>query len=380
MPSLDLEKAFTEYVASRRQGFGHDRNKTIGSSEMGACALRVGRRKVGKPADKSYKDGGGFALRGDVMEDQVSAPVLEAAIKKLGGTLMYAGQENQLSLINEKAMVSATPDGLAVGVPKDALAPYGVKDLTNGAKDQANRRACFAVEFKSIDPRANVERLPDPKHVDQVNLAMGLMRDYADIEWQPNYALIVYRDASDYSKINAFAVKFDEDGFHSQLARAKHLMAQVAKGPKAVETLRPEGKIAGGKECRNCEFAEQCLGYSPMVPKTIRELPSNIVVKANKLASSIKEAKEAEAEWKEHKDKTTARLKELLIASKTKFAKTDVFEAEWRSSEGRETYDTAAMAAELKRLGVKNVDKRFKKKGKPSENLSVKFVGALASN
>ena len=373
---LDIDAAFAEIVKENSQGFGHDRQKTIGSSEIGACALRIGRRKLGVAADKSYKDSGGFAMRGNVMEDHVCVPILRRAIEKLGGRLLYAGQKDQLSLVNKKAKASATPDGLAVGVPRDALAKYGVKDLLSNA--DANEKPCFLIELKSIDPRKNMDKLPDPKHVDQVNYALGLFRSYKE-DYVPDYALLIYTDASDYSKITPFTVKFDEDGFMGQLARAKHLFNAVDAGPKAVEALRPEGKVAGGKECKTCEFAAKCLGYAPMVPRVVQKASLAQVKQINKIAITLKDATEQKKQWVQHEQETTAELKEALAKVGTKFIETDVLQANWKVSDGRSVWDAEAMAKKLTSLGIKNVEKKFKKTGKPSESLSVKFVNALAS-
>lgn len=317
-------------------------------------------------------------MRGNVMEDAVAVPVMRRAIEIMGGELLYAGQKDQLSLINEKAQVSATPDGLAINVPRDCLAEYGVPDLLDMGGKKTNARACFLFETKSIDPRVNTEKLPKPQHVDQVNEALGLMRSYKDIEWQPNYGVLIYIDASDYSKITLFVVRFDEDGFMGQLARAKQIMNAVAAGPKAVEALRPEGKVAGGKECKTCEFAERCLGYAPMVPRVIQKASPKVVAKINKYAGQLKECDAALEEWTKHKSETTAKLKETLAKAGTKFIETDLVKAHWTVSDGRSSWNTQAMVKKLEQLGVKNVETKFKKTGKPSESLRYDFVKALA--
>jgi hypothetical protein len=406
MASLDIGASVAAFMAKRKEGFSHDRVKTVGASEIGACARMVAYRKSSTPVDAGYVDSSGAAARGDIMEDGWSAPLLRIAIEAVGGKLLWAGQENQMSLVNPKGWVSATPDGLAINMPADCITKYGVKDIEGSE---------LVTEFKSIDPRTNSDKLPKSQHVDQVNLQMGLIRstEFMDEEtgeltkYQPNYGIIVYTDAADYTKMQVAVVKYDHAGYLGQLTRAKTIMKAAgwvwdekndmpawqdeegnfhdAQGKvlRAVEAMRPEGKISGGSECRYCAFSKRCLGYAAFVPKVAQIPDKKVVTSIRKLAHMVQAAKDAEAEAAQRKRDAESELKEMLAEAGTKFlgpeATGDVI-VSWKTTKGRTSKDTAAMerwiAAQCKKMG-KEVP-TFETTGKPSESLNVELVDALA--
>lgn len=407
MASIDIGASVTEYLATRKQSFSHERIKTVGASEIGACARMIGYRKSSTPTDDGYSDSSGAAARGDVMEDGWSAPLLRKAIEKVGGELLWAGQENQMSIVNQSKWVSATPDGLAINMPRDCLTKYGVADILKGIAEELKKSGasldCIVVEFKSYDPRTNVEKLPKLQHIDQVNMQLGLIRttEFADDltgeikRYAPTYGIIVYVDASDYTKVSVAVVQYDHKGFLGQLARAQHIMKaagwELVKGQpkwnadnvKGVELLRPEGKIMNSGECRYCAFAKRCTGYAAFVPK-VNQVPSKkVVTSIRKLAHMVQDLKDQKKEIEAQLGTAEADLKEELASAKVKFLTPEVtgdLSLNWKQSDGKEITDTAAMAKWIenaaKKLKVKPPS--FKKQSKPSETLNLEFVNALA--
>lgn len=239
---LDLDAARLVFLKKDATKFGHDRALTIGASEIAGCARRTAYRKKGLPVDPDYKDDPGFAERGNILENYLSAPMMRDAIEGIGGKLLWAGQKDQTTFLVEKWYMSATPDGLAVGVKKNALAKYGVKNCGN----------CFLIEFKSVDSRISLKNLPKDGHPEQVNYGLGLVR--ADGEYSPEYGLLLYTNCSSLS-VHPFIIKYDDELFKRQRAKAKKIMS--AKRP---EDLLPEGKMKGGKACVYCEFKKRCQG------------------------------------------------------------------------------------------------------------------------
>lgn len=419
MASIDIGASVTEFMAKRKEGFAHDRTKTVGASEIGGCARMVGYRKSSTPVDEGYDDSTGAAARGDIMEDGWSAPLLRMAVEAIGGTLLWAGQQNQMSLVNEKAFVSATPDGLAVNMPKDCLKKYGIDDIMKGIdaklKSSGAVLDCIVIEFKSYDPRSNVSKFPKPQHVDQVNLQMGLIRstDFVDektgelVRYAPTYGIIVYTDASDYTKMHVAVVQYDHKGYLGQLTRAKHIMTAAGwvwdeendcpawrdedgnffdkSGGllKAVELLRPEGKITGSGECRYCAFAKRCTGYAALVPKVAQVPSKKVVTSIRKLAHMLQTEKDKIEEAKANAGRIEADLKEAMAGARTNFLDPEVtgdVTLFWKRSEGKEVNDTAAMQKWIENAAkkMKVTPPSFKKTTKPSESLSVEFVEALA--
>src|SRR4030095_15569542 len=166
-----------------------------------------------------------------------------------GVELLYAGDE-QVTRVD--GYLSATPDGLLVGVARDCLVKFGIEDIG------CNK---LLIECKSIDPRMHL-RAAKPEHVFQVQVAMGVLR--ATSEHQPEYALLTYINASFLNDIIEFPVKFNPMIYRTAHERARRILGATDPGE-----LPPEGKMAGGGECRYCAWAEQCLGA------TIASIPAN---------------------------------------------------------------------------------------------------------
>jgi hypothetical protein len=376
---MDLTAAFNTWAERSKVAFDDDRTATVGGSEIGGCAKQVGYKKSSTPVDVGHVDGGGFAARGNVMEDAALVPVLRMAIEADGGTLLWAGQAEQMRLVNAQRRVSVTPDGLAINMPKDCLKKHGVEDITNGSNRNSG---CVYVELKSIDPRVAVGKLPKDQHVDQVNLGMGMVRETEFEEgldvasYSPNYAVIIYMNASDYSDITVCVVAFDEDGYRGQLLRAKNIMDAAAQGLQAVEALRPEGKIAGGGDCRYCAFSKRCIGYAAMVPKVTQLPDKKVVKKIRALAGKLKSAKDKSDLWDLTGKKFEADLKEELIRANTKWLDLGDVKMNWNASDGRENFDTDAAKKKLVDLGCDLKD--FVKRTKPSESLRIEYVKQLA--
>lgn len=374
---MDFKKAFDIWAERSKIAFDDDRTSTIGGSEIGGCARQVGYKKSSTKVDEGYVDGQGFAARGNVMEDAALVPVVTMAIEDLGGTLLWAGQADQMRLVNDKKKVSATPDGLAINMPKDCLKKYGVADITNG--DGRNSGEVY-VELKSIDPRVTATKLPKDQHVDQVNLGMGLVRDttFEDgVLYEPNYAVIVYMNASDYSDITVCVVAFDPEGYKGQLLRAKNIMDAVAKGPVAIEALRPEGKISGDGSCKYCAFSKRCLGYAAMVPKVAQVPDKKVVKQIRKLAGMLQAAQDKAGKFDKEAANIEANLKETLVAAQTNFLEAGDVKLIWKTGAGQERFDTDAAKKLLTSFGV-DISK-LTKTTKPSESLKVEYVKQLAT-
>ena len=120
---------------------------------------------------------------------------------------------------------------------------HGIDDIGPGR--------CIGLEIKSLDPRSQ-ERLPKEEHTFQVNTALGLIRDLTD--HQPEYAVITYIDASFLDNIREFVIKFDVARYLAAEQRAWEAIS--AESPM---NLLPEGKLAGGKECRYCAWANSAM-------------------------------------------------------------------------------------------------------------------------
>ncbi len=231
-----IKEALAAKAKASRRVFVHDRATTVGASEVGQCARKIAYIKHWPHLkDDDYVDTWGAQIRGTLFEDHFWAPAMRQAFK---GRLKYAGKQQHTLTFG---LLSATPDGLLTSMPRDCLSHLGVPDIESD---------CILIECKTLDPRANVD-LAKPEHIYQTQVQLGLMRELT--KYKPVYALISYTNASFMDEVTEFAVKFDPDVY----AAAKKRATLIMTASKPTE-LRPEGWIAGGKECGFCPFTKAC--------------------------------------------------------------------------------------------------------------------------
>jgi hypothetical protein len=238
-----ITTALAIYASAIRRNNFTARVQTIGSSEVGRCARALYFLKNeddpihGTPRNPDFVEGWGAPIRGTVFEEHYWEPALRAAY---GERLRFAGKEQETFI---KDFLSATPDGLLVDLDDDALAPLGVKNLGGDRS--------LLLECKSVHPNT---RLTEPKlaHAFQVQVGLGLIRELT--EHRPEFALISYTNASDWSDTREFPVKRDPAIFDVAQRRALRILTAMF-----AEALPPEGLTSGGRECEWCPFSNACL-------------------------------------------------------------------------------------------------------------------------
>lgn len=334
------------YGAGLRKQFAHDRLATLGSSENGRCARQSAFAKLEVPPDPGYVETWGAALRGDLIEQHFWVPGLFASLPR-GMRLLYAGDEQQTRV---DGYLSATPDGLLTGVPRDCLAHLGIADIGSGE---------LLVECKSIDPRVNLLR-PKPEHVYQVQVSTGVLR--ATTDHQPEMALLTYVNASFLNDVTEFAVRFDPVTYRAAGDRARRIL-----GARVPADLPPEGKMAGGDECRYCAWAEQCIGATIAgIPPAANGLGSNAIGELKALRDAERDLAQRGEEWETLHANACEAIKEFLREHKVRGHRGDNWSVSWGPVAGRRTIDTAALEAAGVELSP------FRKEGKPGERLIVK--------
>ncbi len=233
-----IKEALDSYAKGLKSKFNLDeRSATVGASEIGACARKTywSKHPAHGREDEDFKQRWGALLRGTVMEDKFWEPALK---KKYGRKLFMSGKKQQS--IKDKYL-SATPDGLLTGLPRDFLAHLDVPDIESD---------CILLECKSIDPRVNL-REAKAENEYQVQVQLGLVRELT--EHKPVYALISYTDASFWDEVSEYPIKFNLESFRAAHARAKKILTA-----NRAEDFPPEGWIAGGSECEYCPFTKAC--------------------------------------------------------------------------------------------------------------------------
>jgi CRISPR/Cas system-associated exonuclease Cas4 (RecB family) len=359
---IDLDAAARAHLADRNRKFAHDRSQTIGASEIGQCARRIwAEKKLGeKGYDKGFLQSRGAAMRGDILEDNWTVPVVKRAVENAGGRLLWAGQGEQRTFEALPWKISATPDGLATGLPDDFLSPYGVTSLLG--------KGCVAVEMKSFDPRKNVSEFPIHYHVPQVITQMGLIRQATDHE--PDWGLIVYVNASFVDDILAFPIHFQRESFNALIRRALWIM-----GAKTMDDLPPEGKSAGGKECEHCPFAKQCHGWANAVPP--KEKPIMDRATAEMLRSAVGTYSNTSTQiagLEQRREQAKDIIRTLLNRQETRFHEGKLkdgrdFKITWSKKRAPENIDLSSVLDVLAEYGHDPDD--FRKAGKPSDSLTI---------
>jgi CRISPR/Cas system-associated exonuclease Cas4 (RecB family) len=365
---LDLKAAAKAYLEGAKKPFSHNRQLTIGASEIGACARRVWyEKKLGKSGyDPGFKESLGAAQRGDILEDHFTTEVVKHAVKaQLGGNaeLIWSGREGQKTLISPTWFMSATPDGMIINAPLNALEHEGISTILSHE---------LVVEMKSFDPRILSESLPKQQHVDQLIMQMGLIRKEGT--YAPAFGIIVYVNASFLDDVRVFPVAYNHDTFTNQIRRALYIM-----NAKEADQVRPEGKVAGEKECQHCPFAQRCIGYAKRVgkrtadieavPKEDAKVIKHYVEAINDFTDRAKHLEQTAEEYK-------AGLKEALSAHKLRaldghLKDGTAFEIRWSTTTPRGTWKSDKLEEFLKAHGQDPED--FRNVGKIGERLSIKL-------
>lgn len=332
-----------------------DRARTIGASEIGGCARKNFYAKTLNAAtserlrDPDHKDGWGARVRGTVMEDKFWVPALRARFR--GKFLVYGKSQTTL----HDRYLSATADGILVGLDRDFLAPLGVPDI--------GPSGCVTVECKTIDPRVNLTR-EKHEHELQVQVGLGLFRELT--RYKPDYALISYIDASFWDEVDEFPVKFNPATF-----QAMHDRAVKIKTADDARDLQPEGWIAGGKECEWCPFTKACGIIRRSVPEVEAAADPQFVAE---ITDMCREHERIDAEI----SALTIKKNEAADAIKTRLREKSVRRlpgvVTWSAIKGRTSVKQTELKAAATAAGI-DVS-AFETTGEPTDRLQVTLKGA----
>lgn len=336
-----IKEALAEYATSIRRVFDHDRDTTVGASEIGQCARRTWYVKHGAAADPGAW---GANMRGTIMENHFWEPALR---KKYGKDLHFSGSDQRTI---EKGWLSATPDGLITGLPRDALSYLQVKDIGAGR--------CVLVECKSIDPRVDITEAK-AENLFQVQVQLGLVRETT--KHKPLYALLTYTNASFWDDVTEFAVRFDPEVFRRAKVRAAEILQADGAG-----NLKPEGYISGGKECEWCPFAEACGIVRRRVPPREVEVDPQFVAELIDLCREYNQIKASAEAGSRRQLELKEEIKDRLRAKGTKKVPDVV---SWSEVQGRKSYDDKRLKEDLAKRGI-DIEE-YSKVGQPSDRLVV---------
>ena len=319
------------YAKTANRVFSHDRLNTVGASEVGQCARKIfwfkneGDSKYGAPRDPEYVDGWGARMRGTVIEDAFWEPAMKA---RFGNRLHHSGKDQKTFLAD---FLSATPDGIVDPLWADEQELIGVDTF------------CVTLECKTADPRTNLAEAKQA-NVYQTQVQMGLIREMTG--FRPSHSVLSYIDASFWNEVREFVIAFDPAIYEIAKQRATLIMTATS-----IAEVKPEGWIAGGKECLYCPFTKACgierrnLPFQDVGPEIDPQFKAEIV----DLAKALKEAearRDQNDEWvRGLQDTIKNRLRE-------KGVKKIPGVLSWSEVKGRQSFDNKALREAAIAAGV----------------------------
>lgn len=209
------------------KGGNTDRSKFVSSSQAHNCERWIKYDKItGSPTGGKLKDYG-MAERGHTAEAWMVEKIRFA--NKGTNRLLFMG-DDQRTFFNMHQ--SGTPDGVAF----------------------INSTTAVVIEFKSIDPRTSISKLPKPAHNTQVIQNMDLVEFCLDVDVVGTK--ILYVDASNYQNRYEFFIPFEGEQ-HAIAAKLEAKAKRIMEADKP-EDLDPVGIHTG--DCTYCPFKAQCSG------------------------------------------------------------------------------------------------------------------------
>lgn len=350
MAELDFKNMFQAFSDTEEKQWKYDRNASLGASAAFDCIRKAFFDKWGYEPDDDHEQDWGAAKRGDLIENYFAVPATKAILPETA-QLLYAGEEQDTL---KSGRLTATPDGLAIGLDKDALKQLGIDDIESD---------CVVIEYKSFDPRAHIVE-EKAIHSGQTQVQMGLFHEKTD--YKPMYAVIIYFNASWFSDIRPFVVKYDPKIYAAAKTRAASVFVKDAQPAD----FMAEGKLSGA--CNLCQYKEECAiatgEATPKIKKKIDdvEVQDRLAVLAKRRSEHAEAQKEAEKEKKICEEE----IKEILRKHDTKGDGNDIYNISLSWCAGKKSLDTTLLAADLEADG-KSIDD-YQKIGNGYERLTVK--------
>ena len=331
-----FEDLFDEHIASNQKTWKQDRRLTVGASECFGCIRKTFFTKrgddLGYAKDSDWFENWGAMERGNIIENSYIVPAFEEGLKRRGLKLIMAG-DGQDTIID--GIHSATLDGLALPedggfLPTDFLEYYGI------SAEEFVDQDSIVVEMKSFDPRLTLTH-EKPVHRGQTQMQMGLIRDTT--EYKPNYAALIYVNASWLDDIRVFIIPFDESAYRIGRERNDKVFGLDEPG-----LFAPEGKL--DDMCQYCQFQTVCNEVTAKrVPNAKKALTKAEIADQNKelldeLRPIVLKRDDVKNQIKELTTELEVYNEEIrqdLIKHGTSRAVADDFKATYTYQQGRKT-------------------------------------------
>ena len=355
---VDMLHDYSDHQHANKDWGGHDRLDTVGASEAFACMRRVAYDKAQIPRDDDYEEARGAMDRGNVIEEHWIVPALRYALPA-GLTLHDAGSSQNTRVAG---WLSCTPDGIVVNDSDEEVMLDGVTVLPGCA---------LLVEMKTVDPRVDLTEAR-MQHKGQVQVQAGIVR------WSTNWkivgAILMYVNASFLDDITIFPIEIDNDIYDVAATRAEAVFSTMAideadgtEGVAIEKHIKPEGKMAGGKECAYCPWIRRCQGANvARVPENVIEVTPDLMSRAAELVDDERGGYLAKKDAEMRHGAAQQKIKDFLHDNSTNGVTGPGWSIRWSTVKPRVSYDYKAMEAD----GIDLT--KYEKPGNPSERLLVK--------
>lgn len=368
---ISFEQGFSAAVAANQKVWAHDRSSTVGASEVFSCHRMVFFKKrhpeladLAEEVDPEW----GHAERGNLIENQYVVPTLRHMFGE--ERCLFMG-EDQRTLVD--GHLSATPDGLVVGLERDVMADYGIEDIGDSHSITTEVKTFggeFAAPKKVLVPdpndlSKNITRYQaKAKHHGQNIVQMGVFQRKTN--YQPNVGVVIYVNPVNLKDIRPAPVVYDANIY----ARAKKRSDDVFDLTLEAKDFPAEGKISGN-DCNYCDFCTACskvdLDRFPSGPIKTSELSQEVQTELEALTREVAEVRAKHKVLDAEKKEKEAVLKERLLSIGTTRAGGDGWGATIIRMSGRKSLDKDRIAADF------DIDlEQYEKQGEPYLTLRTK--------
>ena len=351
---FSIKSMLAAFSAANKRQFAHDRSLSVGGSEVGQCLRKTWLTKKGEAhgfeRDDDASQSSGATDRGSVYEAEVWAPALHHH-RPAGSKLLFAGDFQETL---HDGLLSVTPDGLFVNLPRDCLAHLGISDIGGQFGNDDDDFGCLTAECKTKDPRVNLRGKPKAENEFQVHSQIGAIR--AKTKYRPLFGVISYTNASFFDDVEEFAIGFDPAIYEAAKKRAA-----VVFDTYDPARLSPEGKIYGANDCNFCAFKTACAqiscGAIPPEPAIIPKLSPDIDARVEDLARQVATMRDAEEEASRGKNLASEQLKILLRDLQLPRVQTGMLsKVSWSAQSGRKSYNMDRLREDLTAKGIDIAD------------------------
>jgi hypothetical protein len=339
-PPINFSKSFNLSVA-RNAKVWEDRQSTVGASEIFGCIRSVFASRMCKDEidqDQNEDDPEwGHAERGNLIENDFAVPNLKSIFGE--DNCFYMGKDQKTF---KDGRLSATPDGLVVGLSEDALSLYNIPSITG---------ECIATEIKTFGgPFAEPKKIKHDdgsityeariKHIGQNIVQMGTIAK--NTNYSPTTGVVLYFNPVNLKDMRVCTVAFSQSVYDNAKARAESIYVPG----KRISDFPAEG-LRTEKGCDYCKFVGLCRRTEaemlPQEKKKTKDLPEEIVKAVEEKVRLVYKLKADSKQIEDSKKSAEQDLKELLQKNGTFGLKGSDWSVSITKSKGRSTLDREAM-------------------------------------